>query len=424
MLLTEAQRAVFDDTSVTKSVTLNFYRGIPTFLYPSGSLYPINSIYPGVKNDIELVVSISGDKVKSESIKVTESICNNKTIIFGSVIANKMTATIETDVDVKGLYVEYTMTANEIILPIFYGIVDDSTRSTVTNREMRNIVAYDILYSYLDMDITNWFSTQLTFPMSIYDLRMALATNFGLEYQPTTLVNDNLIIQTKYDLSNETLTARNLLKYICELNGVFASVNRYQQVRFVSLTPFSLIYPDSALFPSNTLFPGIVSESSEVATISAYKPSDYGEYTTREINKVEVYDKSNAMISSFGLGSNVYKISSNILASSMESAVLLSAITNFYDLVSQIVYVPISVSIQAMPYLEVGDVVQFLVGVTSISSFIFQRTLSGTTADKLEAKGDEYHNLNYWATAITYAQMEAYTWQQLGSLTYNELEGN
>ena len=251
MLLTEAQRAVFDDTSVTKSVTLNFYRGIPTLLYPSNTLYPSINLLPGVQNGRELVLAISGDKVKSESIKVTESICNNKTIVFGTVIANKMTATVETDIDLKGLYVEYTLVADGITLPIFYGIVDDSTRSTVTNRDIRNIVAYDILYSYLDMDITEWFSTQLTFPMTIYQLRIALANNFGLEYQPTTLVNDSLVIQNEYDLTNETLTARNLLKYICELNGVFASVNRYQQVRFVSLVPFTLLYPSNTLYPIN-----------------------------------------------------------------------------------------------------------------------------------------------------------------------------
>ena len=251
MLLTEAQRAVFDDTSVTKTVALNFYRDIPTFLYPSNTLYPSINLLPGVQNGRELVLAISGDKVKSESIKVTESICNNKTLVFGTVIANKLTATVETDIDLKGLYVEYTLVADGITLPIFYGIVDDSTRSTVTNRDIRNIVAYDILYSYLDMDIREWFSTQLTFPISIYDLRIALANNFGLTYLPTILVNDSLIIQTKYDLANEVLTARNLLKFICELNGVFASVNRYQQVRFVSLVPFTLLYPSNTLYPIN-----------------------------------------------------------------------------------------------------------------------------------------------------------------------------
>lgn len=251
MLLTEAQRAVFDDTSVTKTVTLNFYRGIPTFLYPSNMLYPISTLFPGNQNSVELVVSLSDSKIKSESIKVTESICNNKTIVFGTVIANKLTATVETDIDLKGLYVKYTLVADGITLPIFYGIVDDSTRSTVTNRDIRNIVAYDILYSYLDMDIREWFTTQLTFPISIYDLRIALSNNFGLIYLPTTLVNDSLIIQTKYDLANEVLTARNLLKFICELNGVFASVNRYQQVRFVSLVPFTLLYPSNTLYPIN-----------------------------------------------------------------------------------------------------------------------------------------------------------------------------
>ena len=296
MLLTEAQRAVFDDTSVTKTVALNFYRGIPTFLYPSNTLYPSINLLPGVQNGRELVLAISGDKVKSESIKVTESICNNKTLVFGTVIANKLTATVETDIDLKGLYVEYTLVADGITLPIFYGIVDDSTRSTVTNRDIRNIVAYDILYSYLDMDIREWFTTQLTFPISIYDLRIALANNFGLIYLPTTLVNDSLIIQTKYDLANEVLTARNLLKFICELNGVFASVNRYQQVRFVSLVPFSLLYPTTTLYPSGTLFPGIQSSASNVATIPIYKPSDYGEYKTQEINKIEVYDKSNTLL--------------------------------------------------------------------------------------------------------------------------------
>ena len=44
----------------------------------------------------------------------------------------------------------------------------------------------------------------------------------------------------------------------------------------------------------------------------------------------------------------------------MEASVLSQAITNVYDLVKQISYVPISVNMQAKPYLEVGDVVQLL----------------------------------------------------------------
>lgn len=389
MLLTKDQQKLFDDPSVTKSMIMKFYRRDPTFLYPSATLYPTQTLFPGTQPGTILVKTVT-DGILLNSVKVTESISNNNTLQFGTVTANKMTADIDVDIDVSGLFVEVTETAQGVTLPLFYGVIDVAKRKTVTNRNIKTITSYDILYSYLNIDITDWYNS-LTFPMSILDLRTAMASNFGLTYTSATLVNDSLIIGR---IEARSLTARKLLQFICEINGVFANVNRYKQLEFISLTAFNLIYPSGDLYPSSGLYPGIQSENANIYTIDKYKPSDYGEYRTRGITRVEIHI-GNEISASYGDGDNIYKIKDNLIAESMSNAVILQALQNFLILVGQITYVPITISLEAKPYLEVGDIVQFPIGTESVSSFILQRTITGITEDKYEAKGEEYHDKSY-----------------------------
>ena len=62
MLLTPTQQAIFDDESVTKSVTLNFYESMPTFLYPSVSLHPSDNLLPGTQNGVALHI-VTGKQI-------------------------------------------------------------------------------------------------------------------------------------------------------------------------------------------------------------------------------------------------------------------------------------------------------------------------------------------------------------------------
>ena len=79
----------------------------------------------------------------------------------------------------------------------------------------------------------------------------------------------------------------------------------------------------------------------------------------------------------------------------MATSVLHDSIENMYLLINAVSYVPHTTQIPQKPYLEVGDTIQFPIGENTVSSFILQRTMNGLTKDKLEAKGEEYHDKQY-----------------------------
>ena len=276
MLLTPEQQEVFDNGD--KKLTLNFYKNSPYFVYPSDDVFPSDTLFPGENTDNNLVCTLYGDSIVSESMNITESISNNNNLVFGTVNSNKLSISVVSELDFMNLYCEVICSSGGISLPLFYGVVFESKRKTSTNKTVKMITAYDALYNTLDTDITDFYNA-FTFPMKINDILNQLSITFGITFSYSDLINEECYVDRS--TVSKSITARQLLSDICEVNGVFANCNRANQLALIGLISYNEHYPSDTTYPSDTLIPGIDYGEQRFYKIEKYSPSYYGEYKTQ-----------------------------------------------------------------------------------------------------------------------------------------------
>ena len=406
--ITDEIKQLYNLDSVNKTLILEFYEK---------------------KTDNVAMLTLSNENIISESMVLNESICDSETLEFGSVFASKFEIDLfNIDADLMGFYLKvYMVISNtEYKMPLFNGKVESSKLQN--NRRKRHIIAYDDVYNVLDTDITDWYvglansySTQV---YTIKNFREMLLEYLGLEYEEKSLINDDflLFIQTE----KTGLTARSLLHDVCEINGCFGRLNRNNIFIFKEIKKLDYHYPSDSLYPIQSLYPGVYISSNDIYTIDEYINIEYGEYRTKPITKLEIYDSqtgndanlvgefdnwynyptplsnpnlypSDDIYPGYINDLNSYVISDNICVDSGEFTNQMAQ--QVFNAINGYSYIPIDLSLRGLPYVEVGDVINIILDDegTSITTIILSRNLTGIQAlkDEFISKGDEYHNEEY-----------------------------
>lgn len=79
-------------SETARKLELSFFsRNIDT-LYPSNDLYPANDLFPADAGSPWLTIGM--DRICSESLTLTESLCSGDNIVWGSCEAAKLTLTV------------------------------------------------------------------------------------------------------------------------------------------------------------------------------------------------------------------------------------------------------------------------------------------------------------------------------------------
>lgn len=367
-----------------KHLELSFFDGGVDSLYPSNDLYPAYDLYPSDSGSPWLTIPM--EKICEDTLSLTENLSSGNNIIWGSCEAAKFVLTVA-DVEDEMTGREFTATLSIGDYKMAYGIyIVDSVTRLQADRRKRKITAYDRMIKF-DADVSDWYHAM--YPTddathTVKELRDSLCEEIGVPQEQTALINDGLVVGKT--ISPESLCGRDVLKAICEINGVFGHFDRTGTLVYVSLQ-------DTGLYPSDTLYPGddLYPQSGWAAAeeLEHYRSITYEDYLIDGIDRVQVRQEEGDIGAVVGSGGNAYVVEGNFLTYGLGSADLTKLAWSIYDTIAGKTYRPAKIVSYAMPWIEVGDGVRAITTDTEIATFVLTRTMSGIQAmmDTVEAKG-------------------------------------
>lgn len=366
-----------------KHLELSFFDAGFDTLYPSNDLYPADNLYPSDAGKPWLTIEM--DRICAETLNLTENLSSGNNIIWGSCEAAKFVVTVaDVEDEIEGR--EFTATLSIGDYKMAYGIYTVDSVVRQADRRKRKITAYDRMVKF-DTDVFDWYHAM--YPTddtthTILELRNSLCDYIGVPQQYTELINDGLVVGKT--ISPESLCGRDVLKAICEINGVFGHFDRIGMLTYISLQ-------DTGLYPSDTLYPGddLYPQSGWAAAeeLEYYKTITYEDYLIDGINRVQIRQEEGDIGAVVGSGSNAYVVEGNFLTYGLGSADLTKLAWSIYDSIAGKTYRPAKIVSYAMPWIEVGDGLRAITTDMEIATFVLTRTMSGIQAmmDTVEAKG-------------------------------------
>ena len=280
---------------------------------------------------------------------------------------------------------------------LFSGYVDSV--ETVRDRSYQKLSCYDVIqYKGSTNVISAYEGLDDTF--TVKQLRDAVFTYLRINQKTQTLPNDLAVLAKNTELTE--LAAIDVMRALCQINGMFGIINRDGQFEYRKLFFFydKLPYPSDDLFPASDLYPEEVSEDGH-EYIDAYESVKYEEYEVEPITKVTVRDSSSdEQAAEYGTGTNNYLIEGNPLLSSALYSDKEFIAHNVYTTFAGLSFRPFDTNVIGRPYIEVGDAVSLYIfdyssgePVTVLLTFnVLTRNLKGIQwlKDNYTANGAQY----------------------------------
>lgn len=312
-------------------------------------------------------LTLTSADIKTESVKLVESLCSSERIKFGEINTSKFTCTILKKGDhlaKKYLKVTLIMDGNEIPYGRFY--VESCKRTMYTIE--RELVAYDYTYFFLKDAFKPYYIEQIGQNSMATDCVLAVCNKLGLQ----CWLNVPHDAPRRPTVAHSTITYADIIQWAGEACKGWFRANREGVIRFVSLERpeteiIDFILPKSATYDEQTIpFDGVhifsrnFFESED--NMPHFKEYDYDMGSTSE-NPYVVYKNSDY---------TNYMIEEELQAFCVD---MLAAVN--------ITYRPLSCKFDGRPWLEPGDMVSVTFddeGTVQITTYVMSHTLSGLGA--------------------------------------------
>lgn len=372
-------------------------------------------------------VNITNTELHQENFELTESLCSEQELTFGSCEAAMIKFTVSnTFLPMKGKWLTVRMSLDGHTDAAFqFGRYKVDSDTPTADRTCREVIAYDALYDVLTADVAAWYNT--VFPsheeqktdedgtittVTVYDpvtmkqFRNSFFKHFGIEQADITLINDNMSIEKTVAVTassetssateesrtiGETISGKEVLSCICEINACMGHMGRDGKFHYIYLEQeIQGLYPRNDLYPADNLYPRDP-KSTQIGK-GFYVSAKYEDYLVKTINKLQIREQKNDIGVIVGTGDNAYVIEDNFLVYGKGSKELKGIAKNILSKIRGIIYRPFTADCKGNPCLEVGDAVRLPTRYELIESYILKRTLKGIQAlrDDLEADGEEY----------------------------------
>ncbi len=386
------------------------------------------------------LIDITNKELHQEKFELTESLCSENELTFGSCEASMIKFTVSNIfLPMKDKWLTVTIEV-KIGTDIYTGIDIYETfqigRYKVYSDELsadhmyRDITAYDAMYDIINSDVIDWYNS--VFPLAqektiqtvtMRQFRKSFIEHFGLEEsEMDELINDNMTVEKTIEVENReeensgtesksvlkesSLSGAAVIQAICEINGCFGHIGRDGKFHYIYLKQdIQGLYPSNELFPDHApdylpqsktghLYPQ--SPKSTNIGKSFYITANYEDYRVRGIDKLQIRKEENDIGSIVGEGENCYIIEDNFLVYGKNAAELEMICTNIYNKIKNIIYRPFSADCKGNPCLEVGDGIRMSTKYDLIETYILERTLKGIQSlrDTFSAKGEECRTEN------------------------------
>lgn len=356
--------------------------------YVNSSLFQKGS----VKKDLILQFDntvIPCNRIYQESFELTESLCSQGELKFGSCESSVMKVKIRNEFGfLKGKWLTVSMVLNnDTDNPFQFGKYKVDTCELSGDKQYVNITAYDSMYDIINANVVEWYDN-LQFPLTMKAFRDSFFEYVGIEQEEIELPQDSVIVEKT--INADEITGLKVISAVCELNGVFGHISRQGVFCYVSLlTDGDFSYPSLELYPSDSLYP---TAKNEIGT-SKYQTCTFEEYETHVITRVHIRQEENDIGGAFGdTTDNVYAVEDNFLVYGKDTEQLNEIAERLYNNICDVYYRPFDVAIQGNPCFEVGDdiVIHTKTG-TDVCSYVLERTIKGIQAlkDTFSANGTE-----------------------------------
>ena len=346
---------------------------------------------------------ITNTDIHSEQFELTESICSDSQLRFGSCEASVVKfriSNIFTPLKDKWLTVTEKLNHN-VDTPFQFGKYRVYSDTPTADRRYRDVVAYDKMYDIINIDLTEWYNS--LFPtddteITLKEFRTSLMNYLGVEQEDVTLVNDDMVI--KKTIQPTQLAGGDVVSAICEINGCFGHIGRDGKFHYVFLAKrIQGLYPANELYPKDDLFPR--EQITNKIDKSLYIDCKYEDYLSQKITKIQIRQEENDIGKTYPDGNvtdndNVYSVTDNFLVYGKEDTELEDIAKKLYSVIYGTEYRPYEAEVVGNPCLEVGDAIRFNTSYQIVESYILKRTLSGVQGlrDELSADGEEYLSEN------------------------------
>lgn len=339
---------------------------------------------------VEEQLVIDNSRILTESLTITEGLCESDDLVFGDCNAAQIEVTvadIQQDLTGKKFIATCEINGYEMAMGVY--TIENFVRQA--DRRLKKITAYDNMRKF-NVDVSKWYKN-LTFPISLKQFRISLCDYIGVEQIDIDLPLDD--IQITKTIDPEQLNGLDVLKAICEINGCFGHINKSGYLQYIFLERDGL-FPSETLFPDDDLY---MISNDNTEQISHYKQSDttYEDYNTVSIDRLQIRQEEGDIGVLYGDGSNTYVIEGNFLVYGKSSEELSQIAEKIYENISGRTYKPCKIVTQAIPWVEVGDKLVCYTTDDIIETYCLKRTMTGiqNMMDKFEAYGSIEYEENF-----------------------------
>ncbi len=339
---------------------------------------------------------ITNSELHQEQFELTESLCSESELTFGSCEAGMVKFTVSNIFSgLKDKWITIKMVlAGNTENPFQIGKYKVCSDTPEADRTKRDIVAYDALYDVINADVAEWYNALLPEKDSATTMkafRDSFFKHFGIEQADIQLVNDDMKVEKTVE--PEELSGATVLNCICEINGCFGHIGRDGKFYYIYLEQeIQGLYPRNNLYPADDLYPR--EPKSTRISKSLYISAQYEDFLVKTIDKLQIRKEEDDIGVIVGSGTNAYVIQDNFLVYGKGSEELTGIANNIYGKIRGIIYRPFSADCKGNPCIEVGDAVRLPTRYEIIESYVLKRTLKGIQAlrDNYEAAGEEYRS--------------------------------
>lgn len=334
---------------------------------------------------------ITNSGIYSESMKISQILSDSQEIKFGSVSSGCFKVRISTTTEsFIGQQLIPTLSVSNYTRQL--GVFNVESDKLTSDKKYRDIVAYDSLYKVINSDYIDWYN-ELTFPIQMSAFRRSFFNHIGIQQDTLKLVNDDMMIEKTIDA--ETLSGKDILESICEINGVFGTIDCFGTFKYISISSSKTeIFPSEELYPSNKLFPK--GEYDFSANKGSYVQGSlvYEDYTIKKIKKLQIRQEENDIGVIVGEDGNEYVVQNNFLVYGKGTEELTEIAERLLSTINNVAFIPTSVKTIGMPWVQLGDVVKVFSDTRNITFPILSRNMSGISAlrDVISADGSEEYS--------------------------------
>lgn len=386
--------------------------------------YELNGLFKKDGIDKQLIIQtedkaviITNTELHQEKFELTESLCSESELAFGSCEASSIKFTMSNVfTSLKDKWITVTMSLNgNTNKPFQFGRYKVYSDKPTADRTQRDVVAYDALYDIINANVMGWYDSvlpNLDSTIILKNFRDSFFEHFGVTQKDITLPNDSMVVKRSLDkeagnVQTNVLSGSTVIKAICEINGCFGHINRQGQFEYIFLKQdIQGLYPANDLYPTDNLYPK--SPDSYRINKSDYITADYEDYIVEPITKLQIRSSDSDVGTIIGNGNNAYIIENNMLTYQKTADEMQTIAQNIYNKISKIRYRPFTADLRGNPCLEVGDAIRILTKNAIVESYVLERDFKGIQAlrDSFSSVGEQYYSEKVNSTQTSIKQLE------------------